>query len=186
MRVVWQSCHCTLVALTHIFAQKPRFTTYNSTDPNASLEMFPELPSPNGDDAFTPTEPESTDAVTRWCNCDVHALPSGVFGPLIWVVSLVMTTSAPSLIFIFVLVWALLYASLPLACVNRSEQTLLTSMNVIMFACLVASYTVNIPFLPLPEASINVTAEVLPSNEHLQNANVDASTHLHVCTCFHV
>ena len=136
-----------------------------STDREPSEEDSSNLPSYTGDNR--PTGSVHKPHMPRWCNCDTHiAIASGVFGPLVWVVSLLLASLQPSLLFMFVLLWALIYASLPLRCVHRFEDKLLTILIVVALECLLVSYIVNIPFLQLPEASHNSTLQVLPNNCH--------------------
>lgn len=92
--------------------------------------------------------------------CDKVAIPPGVFGPVCWVVALVVVTSTPCFMYLFLLLWALAYASLPLKLVRESDSKLLSILITLTFMCVVIAYVVNIPFLPMPPPS-NSTVQVM-------------------------
>ena len=102
-----------------------------------------------------------TEPVRPCCYCcDKVAIPPGVFGPVCWVVALVVVTSTPCFMYLFLLLWALAYASLPLKLVRESEFKLLSILITLTFICVVIAYVVNIPFLPMPPPS-NSTVQVM-------------------------
>lgn len=101
---------------------------------------------------------EFPEPVQRCCHCcSKVAIPPSVFGPVCWVVSLIVVTSTPCFMYIFILLWALVFATLPLKLVRQFGSQLLTFLVTYTFMCVVAAYIVNIPFQPLPMASSNKT-----------------------------